>query len=373
MELFSDPAVDTLLETTLVLFEQVAAGMTGAVGDLELSAPAMVELLDSWNRTEEPFPADKTLHAVFEEAAATWPDAEAVVYRDTVLTYRELNERANQVAHHLLSRAALRADDLVALVLDKSELMMVAILAVWKTGAAYVPIDADYPDDRIGYMLEDTDCRLILTNRDYATRLRSLADDAGRPVLALEDLRLEGAPKGNPATATTSTDLAYAIYTSGTTGRPKAVLVEHRGVVNLRTSMARLFALDKHRTDEAVLSFSNYVFDHFVEQMTDALLNGQKLVAIRPADQHVRLAHRRGAALPLHQRPPGHVSLRHAVRALALRLLVDDVVAAHRRHRRGLHRAGLRQDPEHVPRRRRQRLRADRDLHHQPQTAVPAG
>jgi N-(5-amino-5-carboxypentanoyl)-L-cysteinyl-D-valine synthase len=279
-ELFSDTGIDTLLETTRAIFEQVAADMARTVGDLEFLSPAMAEGLAAWNRTEGDFPAGKTLHAVFEEAAATWPDAQAVVYNDTILTYRELNERANQLAHHLLSLAPLRADDLIALVVDKSELMIVAIVAAWKTGAAYVPIDPDYPDDRIAYMLEDTECRFVLANQRYANRLRGLTAEAGRLVLALEELDLHGAPKDNPVTMTTSTDLAYAIYTSGTTGRPKAVLVEHRGVVNLQTSMARLFELDKRKTDESVLSFSNYVFDHFIEQMTDALLNGQKMVVL---------------------------------------------------------------------------------------------
>jgi N-(5-amino-5-carboxypentanoyl)-L-cysteinyl-D-valine synthase len=279
-ELFAETAIGDLLETTKVLFEQVADDMGRTAGDLELLSPAMVETLEAWNRTEETFPADATLHAVFEQAAATWPDAPAVAHHDTVLTYRQLNERANQLAHHLRSLAPLRPDDLVALVVDKNELMMVAILAVWKAGAAYVPIGTDYPDERVAFMLDDTDCRFVLTNERHADRLRDLTSEAGRPVVALEGLDLADAPVDNPVTTVTSTDLAYAIYTSGTTGRPKAVLVEHRGVVNLQTSMTKLFDLDKARSDEAVLSFSNYVFDHFVEQMTDALLSGQKLVIL---------------------------------------------------------------------------------------------
>ncbi|BCB88657.1 hypothetical protein Psuf_059700 [Phytohabitans suffuscus] len=284
-ELFSDAAIEALLDTTRVLFEQVAADMTTTVGELELVSPAMARTLDAFNRTEQEYPAGKTLHALFEEAAATWPDAPAVVYRDVTLTYAELNQRANRLAHHLLAQARLgagplRADNLIALAVDKTELMAVAIIAVWKTGAAFVPIDAEYPDDRIGYLMADTGCRFVLTNCRHADRLRGLVAGAEPPVLALEELDLAATPTDNPVTATTSTDLAYAIYTSGTTGRPKAVLVEHRGVVNLQTSMARLFGLDKHRTDEAVLSFSNYVFDHFVEQFTDALLNGQKLVVL---------------------------------------------------------------------------------------------
>ncbi|WP_031505765.1 non-ribosomal peptide synthetase [Streptomyces megasporus] len=279
-ELFEDETIDTLLDVTHILFSQVAEDVEQPVHALELVSPAMVDRFAEWNRTEAAFPSDKTLHGVFEEAAAAWPDETAVVYRDRRLTYRELNERANRLAHHLRSVAPLRPNDLVGLVVDKSELMIVAILAVWKAGAAYVPIDPGYPDDRIAFMLQDTGARLVVTNEVHGERIRGLTAGSDLSVLDIERLPLDGLPADSPVTPVTSTDLAYAIYTSGTTGNPKAVLVEHRGVVNLQQSLAGLFRLDKSRGDEALLSFSNYVFDHFVEQMTDALLNGQKLVVL---------------------------------------------------------------------------------------------
>jgi len=289
-EIFEDTALDTLLEVTRTLFVQVAHDMSRPVSDLDFLSPPMVEQLEAWNHTEVDFPDDKTLSAIFDEVAANWSDKTAVVYNDKTLTYRELNEQANQLANRLRTLTRLRSDDLIALVMNKSELMITAIIAVWKTGAAYVPIDPEYPDERIAFMLEDTDARLVLANREHTARLRTLAAGANRPVLAVEDLELEGEPCDNVVTETKSTDLAYAIYTSGTTGRPKAVLVEHRGVVNLQTSLARLFRLDKRHGDEAVMSFSNYVFDHFVEVITDALLNGQKLVVL---DDRMRTDERR--------------------------------------------------------------------------------
>ncbi|MEU7020083.1 amino acid adenylation domain-containing protein [Streptomyces sp. NPDC046203] len=279
-ELFEDATIDHLLDVARTLFTQVADDIGRPVDELEYVSPAVVERFDAWNRTRAPFPDDRTLDAVFEEQAAAWPDEIALVYRDRRLTYRELDERANRLAHHLRSTAELRPGDMVGLVLDKNELMITAILAVWKAGAAYVPIDPAYPDDRIAFMLQDTRSRTVVTNEAHGERLRALPAEDARPVLDIERLPLDGLPTHRPVTPVTSTDLAYAIYTSGTTGRPKAVLVEHRGVVNLQHSLAKLFALDKSRGDEALLSFSNYVFDHFVEQMTDALLNGQKLVVL---------------------------------------------------------------------------------------------
>jgi N-(5-amino-5-carboxypentanoyl)-L-cysteinyl-D-valine synthase len=279
-ELFDDSAVETLLGAVETLFEQIAADFAKPVAELRYVCRADQEKLTAWNQTEAPFPDVRTLHAAFEIAAERWPEAVAIVCGNTSLTFRELNRRANQLAHLLLRQVELRPDDLIALVLDKSEWMITAILAVWKAGSAYVPIDPAYPDDRVFVMLEDTRAQLILTDVARVDRLNRLAEPVGCKALGIQGLPLENQPHHNPVTETVSTDLAYAIYTSGTTGRPKAVLVEHRGVVNLHSSLEKLFALRRDQGEEAILSFSNYVFDHFVEQMTDALLSGQKLVIL---------------------------------------------------------------------------------------------
>jgi N-(5-amino-5-carboxypentanoyl)-L-cysteinyl-D-valine synthase len=279
-ELFDDIAIDSLLDSVQALFDQVADDMSQQVTDLEYVSAAAVAKLDRWNQTDASFPENKTLHGLFEEVAAHWPGEVAVVYESARLTYLELNERANQLAHYLLATMDVRSDDLVALVMDKSERMIIAILAVWKAGAAYVPIDPGTPDDRLALMLEDTQARLVVTDESHAARLRQLLGSGLRPVLALERLSLGSQSRSNPVTGVSASDLAYAIYTSGTTGRPKAVLIEHRGVVNLHSSMEKLFSLHRGCANEAILSFSNYVFDHFVEQMTDALLSGQTLVVL---------------------------------------------------------------------------------------------
>ncbi|WP_439373841.1 amino acid adenylation domain-containing protein [Bradyrhizobium sp. DASA03120] len=279
-ELFEDDAIDRLLGTAEVLFDQIGRGFATAVSDLEYLSAAEQASLDAWNHTEGAFPRHLTLHGVFEEVAARWAGEPAVACGDVAWTYRELNETANRIAHTLFATVPLRPDDLVALVMDKSERMVATILAVWKAGAAYVPIDPGSPDARISFMLEDTDARLVLVDSQYGDRLRALEGAAGRIVLEVDRLALDVASALNPETLASPTNLAYAIYTSGTTGQPKAVLVEHRGVVNLHSSLERIFDLARHKGRESILSFSNYVFDHFVEQMTDALLSGQKLVVL---------------------------------------------------------------------------------------------
>ena len=279
-ELFGEAAIETIVDTVQMLFSQIAENFSQPVGDLEYISPAMQENFSEWNKTGAPFPENQTLDGVFEQIAAQWPEVVAVVYENTRLTYRELNERANQLAHYLQAAVDLHPNDLVALVMDKSEWMFISILAVWKTGAAYVPIDPGYPDDRVMFMLEDTHARLVIADGAHSDRLRRISGEAARLVLSVQQLALDDQLVNSPITSSSATDLAYAIYTSGTTGKPKAVLVEHRGVVNLHSSLAKTFALYRGKADEAILSFSNYIFDHFVEQMTDALLSGQTLVVL---------------------------------------------------------------------------------------------
>lgn len=281
-ELFDDSTIDELLKMVEALFRQVAQNPEQLVANLEYLSPSQQQQLATWNSTEAEFPLT-TLHHVFEMEAARVPEKTAVIYEDVKLTYRELNERANQMAHFIRSSVTVRPDDLVALFTEKSEHMFISILGVWKSGAAYVPIDPSYPDDRIQYILKDTKAKMVIADPAYVSRLRSLANDEVQ-VVETEVARQPTScfNTGNPIHISGTNDLAYVIYTSGTTGNPKGVMVEHRGVVNLKVSLAKIFSLND-TDDEVILSFSNYVFDHFVEQMTDALLNGQTLLVLNDA------------------------------------------------------------------------------------------
>ncbi|KAL2758892.1 hypothetical protein ACRALDRAFT_2017779 [Sodiomyces alcalophilus JCM 7366] len=277
-ELFADESIEGLLQTVRDTFRAITENMHAPIRSLELISSSQITLLDKWNATDAEYPS-ATLHAVFEAEVQQKPDKIAVVYEDVRLTYRELNSRANALAYHLLREApSLRPNKLVALVMDKSEHMITSILAVWKTGSAYVPIDPRYPDQRIQYLIEDTASLAVIADPPHLDRLRALTK--GQLPLIPSDLapRLPPSPV-HPVSSCTPADLAYIMYTSGTTGLPKGVMIEHHGVVNLATSLARIFGL-RDTDDEVILSFSNYVFDHFVEQMTDALLNGQTLVVL---------------------------------------------------------------------------------------------
>jgi len=260
---------DSVLTSCFVLFKSCSdksqKNLEQPVVNLEFLGPNQLFQLDQWNATDADFPPTKTLHQIFEDVAAISQQKAAVIYEDVQHTYRELNERANKLAHYLRSLGNIKLDSLIALFLDKSEHMIISILAVCKSGAAYVPIDPSYPRDGIQYMFRDTEADVVIANQRYTSILRELFQGT-MDIMEIESaIRLTfNFDSCNPQPMALSTDLAYVIYTSGTTGKPQGVMIEHRGVVNLQVSLANIFLLQA-RDDEVILSFSNYVFDHFVE------------------------------------------------------------------------------------------------------------
>jgi amino acid adenylation domain-containing protein/thioester reductase-like protein len=245
-----------------------------------LSEKQYQQIVYEWNQTEKSYPKDKTIHQLFEAQVLRTPDNIAVVFEDTKLTYQELNNKANQLAHYLLGKYNVKPDDLIGLCLDRNELMIVAILAVLKSGGAYVPIEPNYPDERIKYILEDANTEVILTNDVHKNRLQQIVAKKTKntDVIAIDNQktqnRLAKQKAINPITATTSRNLIYVIYTSGTTGNPKGVMVEHVGVVNTVLSLYKIYDID----DKSKLTeFTSYMFDVSVSEFFIALFKGSEL------------------------------------------------------------------------------------------------
>ncbi|WP_331461098.1 non-ribosomal peptide synthetase [Micromonospora tarapacensis] len=235
-------------------------------------------LLDEFNRTDAPFPRDATVHELFEEQVLRTPDARAVTIEGQHLTYRELNEQANRLAHRLRAGGVGRGT-LVALCLERSLELMVAVVAVLKSGGAYVPLDPAYPTDRLAFMLADTRAGFLVTQE----RLRELApigDDV--VVLVLDDpgdaASLAAQPAANPVNENTADDLTYIVYTSGSTGRPKGVETIHRGVVRLVIN-TDILQLDEHTS---YLQISPLSFDACTLEIFGPLLNGGRVVLLPP-------------------------------------------------------------------------------------------
>ena len=279
-ELFDEITIGRLLELLDYLVEQVVRQPNSMVSDLKLVSTSQQILIDKFNQSEICFPSDKTLHEIFEEEVSMAPDKVAIIFGHKKLTYKELNNLANQLSHYLKFLIEIKPGDLIAIFMDKSDLLIAVIFSIWKSGAAYVPIDTGNPIERVKFIFEDTKVKLVISNSKYVSKLKKAYS---KELLILDiDSCIEIAatfPQSNPTPSALNSDLAYVIYTSGTTGNPKGVMVEHKGVVNLKFSLESTFELKKNN-NEVFLSFSNYVFDHFVEQLTDALLNGQTLAVL---------------------------------------------------------------------------------------------
>ena len=222
----------------------------------------------SWNDTGTAFPTDKCVHELFEEQVARTPDAVAVVFEGEELNYAQLNARANRLAHYL-RELGVKPDERVAICLERSFDMIIALLAVLKAGGAYVPLDPGYPKERLRYMLEDSAPVLVVTRKKLMAKV--LAEIGAKiPMLEVDKVSIwEREPDGNPAraeTGLTSSHLAYLIYTSGSTGQPKGVAIEHRNTVNFICWAQTAFSAEvmKHTLFATSLNFDLAIYECFV-------------------------------------------------------------------------------------------------------------
>lgn len=236
------------------------------------------QVLVEWNKTTQKTPTT-TLPQMFEEQVIKTPKATAVVQDATTCSYKELNELANQLAHMLIAKS-IGPEDIVALTLSRSVEMVVAVLAVHKTGAAYLPIDPDYPSERTNYMLEDAAPKLLITDSQV---LSSLLTFNASSTLVLDEMstrkQLEGYSIKNPIETDRMNQLsphhpAYVIYTSGSTGKPKGVVVTFGGTVNLLFSMQDRFQLCNN---DSLLSVTTFAFDISVLEIYLPLISGASM------------------------------------------------------------------------------------------------
>ncbi|PZT52935.1 non-ribosomal peptide synthetase, partial [Paenibacillus silvae] len=265
------------------LLHTIATAPDGDIASLGmLTQEEIHELVHDFNDLEADYPRQQTIHGLFEEQAELYPNNIAVVMNERQLTYRELNERSNRFARKL-RETGVEADQLVAILAERSLDMVVGILAILKAGGAYVPVDPDYPQERIRFMIEDSGAPLLLIQK----HLHERTNFAG-PRLELNDFVREDSWTNHSADAMDASNLepisgpdnlAYVIYTSGTTGKPKGTLIEHKNVVRLLFNDKNLF--DFGPSDTWTL-FHSFCFDFSVWEMYGALLYGGKLVIVPP-------------------------------------------------------------------------------------------
>ena len=271
-DLFDATTIERMAEHFQTLLEAIIANPEQHLTELPLlTEPEQHQLLVEWNNTTKEYPKDKCVHQLFEEQVTLTPDAIALVFEGEQLTYKELNQRANRIAHHLQC-LGVGPEVLVGICVERSIEMIVGLLGILKAGGAYVPLDPAYPSERIADVLEDSQLPILLTQQK---QVASLPEHQAR-VVCLDALKqgISDASELPPSSGVTPENLAYVIYTSGSTGKPKAVLIEHRGLCNLATAQIKLFDV---QPNSRVLQFASLNFDASIWEIVMALCSGAQL------------------------------------------------------------------------------------------------
>ena len=270
-DLYDAPTIARMGRHFVRLLEAIVHDPYTRIGDLPImDAEERRQLLVEWNDTASLFPRDSAIPQLFEAQAARSPEAVALVDGDALISYGDLNARANRLARHLLS-FRVSPEDPIGICMERSSDMVVAMLGILKAGGAYVPLDPGYPAERLAFMLRDTDVKILLTQRIHLPHLpkhdaRIVCLDRDAPAIVRYD-------DANPPPAATADALAYVIYTSGSTGEPKGVMVPHRGVVRLVCGTDYI-ALDP---GDRVAQIANPSFDAATFEIWGALLSGARL------------------------------------------------------------------------------------------------
>jgi len=272
-DLFDAATINRMVEHFQTLLTGIIANPELRIGELPLlTASEQQQLFLEWNNTSVEYPRDRCIHQLIEDQVERNPEAVAVTFKGQHLTYRELNIRANQLAHYLRS-LGVDPDVLVGICVEPSLEMAIGFLGIFKAGGAYVPLDPSYPPQRLAFMLEDSQVLITLTQE----RLLEFLPNHRAKVVCLDTNWQEIARHSpeNPVVEMNSGHLAYVIYTSGTTGKPKGVMITHQGLVNHNLAIAKLFTLE---ASDRMLQFASISFDIAVEELFPSWISGATVV-----------------------------------------------------------------------------------------------
>ncbi|MBH8554250.1 amino acid adenylation domain-containing protein [Nostocaceae cyanobacterium CENA357] len=271
--LLSEQYILRLVSQFQTLLQSVLAQPQTLIGKLEiLSAEEKHLLLVDFNQTQTDYPQDKCVHQLFAEQVQKTPNNIAVVFGEQQLTYAELNTRANQLAHHL-QKLGVGAEVLVGLCCDRSFDMLIGILAILKAGGAYVPLDPTYPQERLSFMLQDSQVSVLLTQQKLLSRLPQYPTHT----LCIDTEWPQSESQENPLSSVHPANLAYVIYTSGSTGKPKGTMIPHQGLVNYLSWSTQAYAVAQ---GSGAPVNSSIGFDATITSLFSPLLVGQKVVLL---------------------------------------------------------------------------------------------
>lgn len=266
--------IEKLAEHFENIIGEIVKNPKKSIDDLEiLTEEEKRKLLIEFNSTKAEYPKNKIIHELFEEQVEKTPDNIAVVYKDKELTYKELNGKANQLAR-VLREKGVGADKIVGIMLERSIEMIVGILGILKAGGAYLPIDPNYPESRIKYMLKDSGTNILLSIKEYITNDIYIGE-----VIELNDKTLYQGDNSNLEKVTNPDNLIYVMYTSGSTGKPKGVMIEHRSLVNRLKWMQKKYPLGE---EDVILQKTPFTFDVSVWEMLWWGIEGAKVCFLVP-------------------------------------------------------------------------------------------
>lgn len=277
--LFTEITMSVMIEHYIGIIKAVINNPDNTIGSISyLSEEERGKLVGEFNMTDNDF-AETTFCDLFEEQVQKYPQNTAVKYQDIDLSYDELNKRANYIAQQLID-AGVNVGDFIAILVSRTVETVVGILGIIKSGAAYVPVDPQYPENRINYIIEDCAPKFILGGKEELNRASSFAI----PKITIEDVSNKDAVLDlYSKVKINSNDLLYVIYTSGTTGKPKGTLIENIGVINLREYFVKCQNVS---SDDMVMQFASFAFDASVSEMSMSLLNGATMCIVPDQVRH---------------------------------------------------------------------------------------
>ncbi|MEL7406747.1 MAG: amino acid adenylation domain-containing protein, partial [Cyanobacteria bacterium J06558_2] len=273
-DLFESATIERMTRHLEILLEAIVANPQQKLSDLPLLSESEQQLLVEWNKTKVEYPQDQNIHQLFEAQVEKNPDAIAIVCEDRQLTYRQLNQQANQLAHHLES-LQVASGVMVGVCVEPSLEQVVSLLAVLKAGGAYVPLDPNYPPERLAFMLDDSQVPVLITRQSLSHKI-----DSQHAQIVCLDRDYDAIAQQSDASLncqTTPDDLAYAIYTSGSTGRPKAVLGKLRGILN---RLHWMWSMLPFAADEVCVQKTSINFVDHVAEIFSPLLKGIPLIIV---------------------------------------------------------------------------------------------
>ena len=287
-DLFRQETVEQMQRCFLELLRKLAGNPARSIDDFSiLDNFDTKKTLVEWNSTKAFFP-DACLHELFEQSVEKTPDATALIDSRRSISYHQLDILANRLMHHVSHQTEdSEQESLVGLLVPKSVEMIASILGILKAGAAYLPMDSSWPDERIQTVLNDSRCRVLVTTREFESRLEKIVNgvEASIDITLADEMETSDQEEAtrNPAASTGAnpSDLAYVIFTSGSTGNPKGVMLEHRSVVNVVHSFAQTYQLGPH---DRVLQQASIAFDVSVNEIFPILISGGTLVLPSPGD-----------------------------------------------------------------------------------------